>query len=67
MRAELVDPRALPLGFPDARQAWHLAAAPASEVGNGIERCLRRTEAGDELAVGDWANRRRSDQPNSRY
>ena len=62
-RAELLDPRDLALRILASPQRRRLAAAAARKVGDRGERGGRRTEARDQLAVGDRADPGRPQQP----
>ena len=62
-RAEPLHLRDLTLGVvagPDRRRP---PATPAGEVGHRSKSCGRRSEARDQLAVGDGADARRAQQP----
>src|SRR5678815_2122332 len=59
----LLDPGDLALRIVAAEQPGRSATAPPREVGHRGERCGRSSEPGDQLAISDWPDSGRPDQP----
>jgi len=65
-RAKRLDPGDLAFDHRALGDAGRLAAAARGEIGQSLDRALGTAEPCKQLAIGDGADRRRTDQPQPR-